>query len=140
MIWLLLLAVAANWQLVETWHHGELFARARAWFEARGGLSAELVGCPFCLSHWTAILVTAVVAGSELSNHGSVDWWLVPLFWLAVVRLSNLANDCTHAVCRTPRRYKELAQEMEQLNGVTAAGASSAATAAPTGESGPGGG
>lgn len=125
MAWLLFLSVVANWQLVETIHHGEIFAGMRARFEARGGLLAELVGCPYCLSHWTAALVTGVSVGSLISNPGSIDWWLVPLFWLAVIRLSNLANDCAHAVCRTPRLEKELAREVESLNGTAVAGESS---------------
>ena len=114
---ILLMSALANWQAVETYHHGAIFATVRARYEDRLGFLAELIGCPFCLSHWTAMIFTALAFNSPVVTSGSESWWLVPAFWLATVRLSNVFNDLTHAVCRTPRIDKELLESTGLLNG-----------------------
>jgi hypothetical protein len=110
----LTVAALATWQAVEVWHHGSLFAGWRAWVEAKDGWLAELTLCPFCFSVWTAAAVLLALwpdrpegaldtsAGVAL---GVVLWTAARLFVyaLAVSRLANVANDLTHARCRTPR-------------------------------------
>jgi hypothetical protein len=118
MTWLVLLLLAslANWQAVETYHHGEIFANMRARFDARVGFTSDLVGCPFCLSHWTAMIFAVWVVFIQLPTSGSELWGIMPMFWLSTVRLSNLFNDLTHSVCRTPRQEQQFAQDLGEMN------------------------
>jgi hypothetical protein len=104
----------ANWGAVETWHHGSLFSRARAWLEVRTGLCSELMLCPYCLSHWTAMLVSAVLAaGFDIAVfHDNRVVLLAPVA-LAITRLSNLSNDLCRRWCRTPGRHDP---DVELLN------------------------
>ena len=116
--WIFILAAGsiANWQVVETWHHGSLFARTRAWLEVRSGLLPELMLCPYCLSHWTALPITAAAAvgvGSAVFN--DLQWLLIPVISLAVTRLSNLLNDVCRPVCRTPGRHDSDADLLEEI-------------------------
>lgn len=110
--WLLPTA-AANWAAVETLHHGSIFDNPRAWLQARGGFINDLVSCPFCLSHWTAMALTASVFAVLVT-----DWKygaLAPVYWLAVVRGSNLCNDYFHDKCRTPRLGRDMIDSLTTL-------------------------
>ena len=102
---LLLINALANWQAVETYHHSALFGSCRAYLETRGGFWADLTACPYCLSHWTALILTGItMVLAQLVCGAPAGWWFIlPAFSLAVTRLSNLANDLAHPYCRTPR-------------------------------------
>jgi hypothetical protein len=107
MITAFVLAALANWQMVETFHHGSLFEGVRARLEAKPGLLSDLMLCPFCLSHWTGVVVTSL-AWVPLQ----FPLWWAPIFWLAVVRVSNVLNDLGHDRWRTA---PNLGKEMEAL-------------------------
>ena len=98
------LSVFANWQTVETYRHGSIFDRARAYMETRGGFWSDVSACPYCLSHWTAFLFTTLSLVLACRVHAApLEWWLCwPAFSLAITRGSNLLNDLTHPWCRTP--------------------------------------
>lgn len=107
--WVVLLFIAstANWAAIEAIHHGSIFAHFRARWEVREGFFAELLLCPYCLSHWTA-LACSVMAICLLDKPLQWYQWLaLPVFSLTVTRLSNLYNDVSHGVCRTPFREKD---------------------------------
>jgi len=82
--------VMATWHAIEVWHHGSIFANARASLQADGGLKAELATCMFCLSthvgFWFALWMMMTSAGI----------WQIPVYALAVTRGANLANDFFH--------------------------------------------
>jgi len=112
----LIMASLATWGAVETWHHGEIFANTRAFFEVKTGVLSEILGCPFCLSHWGAMFFTLLVftqrawvfketsTGFILEIKANSEMFFTfPIFWLATTRLSNLLNDYFHRWCRTPR-------------------------------------
>ena len=107
-------AVLASWQLVETFHHGDLFANFRARLEAKGGLFSELMLCPFCLSHWTALLVCAQVMLAFDFEWSFIKWWWAP-YWLSVVRLSNVFNDLGHSFWRTSVNLEEEMAALEDI-------------------------
>jgi hypothetical protein len=96
----------ACWQIGEVLHHGSIFGwlrkRASNWLKSRHAAVrclGDLVSCPFCLSHWIAgvVVITALV--------GIFHWWVaLPIWIFACARASNLANDLTHAWCRSPMR------------------------------------
>jgi len=105
----LVLAALATCQAVEVFHHGSLFAPARArafrWSTCDGPrplrLAGELLLCPFCLSHWVAAAMVILVGLGCL-----VSWvYALPVWWLAVTRGANLCNDLLHAWSRTPRDW-----------------------------------
>lgn len=113
----LLVAALAAWQAVEVWHHGAIFASARARVQAwpDAGLRGFLAGlllCPFCLSVWVGTAAAAAV-WTDLPTGEAIPAWLgwllagaAKLFvsGLAASRLANLASDLTRGVCRTPNR------------------------------------
>lgn len=57
---------------------GALFEQLRGWAVQRGGLWAEGMTCPICLSLWAALTLT-LLAGLL----GLYDPWHWPLYWLA---------------------------------------------------------
>ncbi len=115
----LVLAALAAWQTVEVWQHGSIFATARAKVQALPGEGflgwlGELLACPFCQSVWVGTAAAAVVVADLPAGEAWYAWgWFVLLgvaklcaYGLAVSRLSNLANDLTHGVSRTPNQEK----------------------------------
>lgn len=92
-----------TYAIVETLHHSEFFAAARARLEAIGGFAGGLFACPFCLSHWAA--AWSALVGLYLMPPR--DWiegvcvWLV--LWLGGRALANLLNDLAHGFVRTPK-------------------------------------
>lgn len=96
-LWLALAALATN-QAVETIHHGSLFVGLRRWARrvADSPLAlpeerwvGKLVSCPFCLAHWVAAAIVALVALGRLAG-----WvFFLPIAWLAVVWLARWLND-----------------------------------------------
>ena len=110
---LVILGALANWQAAETLRHGEIFAKLRAYIEARGGFLADLYACGFCLSHWSGMVVTALIFPFVYAK--PLDSLLLPVLWLAVVRLSQLGNDWGYGFCRTPRLNKIENMYLEEL-------------------------
>lgn len=108
----LLVCSLATWHAVEVWHHGSIFASARARLELTDGWFswfANLMLCPFCLTVHAAVWITVwYVATDELPN---TVYWRLPVFGLAIARCANLANDISHKWCRTPRAIFELGDE-----------------------------
>lgn len=102
---LFVLSILANWQTVETYHHGDIFSSIRARMEARNDFWSDMTECPFCMSHWTAFFYTTLSLVLACRVHAApLDWWLIwPAFSLAIARASNLLNDLTYVCCRTPR-------------------------------------
>ena len=116
------LGTLATAQIVETIHHGSIFAKMRSYLEAVGGFWADLCGCPFCLSHWVAAWVTSVILPVAMTETcADKIWWLsAPIVAFAITRLSQLLNDYTHERCRTPRAaydttLVDLTKEFDQL-------------------------
>jgi hypothetical protein len=100
-----MLAAVANWQAIETFHHGSIFEQLRARLESRRDWISELTGCPFCLSHWTGLAFATLSFVYSTWEHLSSPVWLVfPAYVLAVIRASQWLNDRTAYYCRTPNR------------------------------------
>ena len=86
------ICVLATWHAVEVWHHGSLFADARANLEAQASesLFVDLLLCPFCLSLHVSWILLAWYLGAQCLV-GTL-WWQLPIFALAICRLANLAT------------------------------------------------
>ena len=95
----LVIVSLAVWELIEIWHHGKVCATWRGHVQNWESWLGDLLGCPFCLSPWAALILTALLVSGA--------WWLVVV--LAAARLANIGNDLLHAYCRTPRIDLELA-------------------------------
>lgn len=110
--WLLLTfvwSVLANWQTVETFHHGSIFEQLRARLESRRDWISELTGCPFCLSHWTGLALAALGFVYSTWDRPPLPIWLIfPAYALAVIRASQWLNDKTAHYCRTPNRKEDV--------------------------------
>ena len=97
----LILITLATWGIVETAHHGKLFASMRGYMEVKTGFIANIISCPLCLSHWVAALCVLLLhVGKWEFNQMTIPYAL--LLWIASTRLANLCNDLTHKSCRTP--------------------------------------
>jgi len=93
------------WQIVEIWHHSDLFAdwrdRISRWNATRfTRWLSELLGCPWCLSVWIGF----IVAGLWWSEQTVVR---IIIMGFAASRLANALNDLTHLLRTT-----------EEINGV----------------------
>ena len=91
------------WAIVEVIHHGTIFAKLRAYTEAKGGFLGELIACPFCLSHWAAAFVTLCSSAHYYSNASPLVITASVLMWLATIRVANLFNDVCYKLTRTPK-------------------------------------
>ena len=96
----LLILGLCTWQIVETWHHGSIFAGRRAELEVTDGFVASLLTCMFCLSHWVAGLTTGWYLGVRLLAWQRGPEWLslvlcLPVYAFAVTRLAQLGHDMT---------------------------------------------
>lgn len=103
-------AVLATWQIIEIWHHSLLFSGLRARIELWGNELGELLGCPFCLSPWVALLsVSALLLPQWLQITG---WYVTVLrvvwYAFAISRLANLSNDMLRSWCRTPKPFDDI--------------------------------
>ena len=98
------LAAVSTCQLTETFRHGAIFSRARAWVESRGQFWDELVNCGFCFSHWAAAIAILLLSGHWLiSPLGlAIDPFLAIMVWLTAIRGANLLNDFTKTWSRSP--------------------------------------
>jgi hypothetical protein len=94
------------WAVTEVIHHGSIFAELRAWAEVDESRVAELVQCPFCLSHWASALGTILVAVASKWDASISTAALMVLVWFCGTRLSNVLND----VCRP---FKRLSKDSE---------------------------
>ena len=104
----LVLGAVATWSIVEAVHHGSLFAPlrkiAQKVSDRRRGkkwLYTPLIAilCPFCFSYWAAMIPAALLCVA----HG-YSIFIGVLLWYGGARLSNLLNDITSPVTRTPGR------------------------------------
>lgn len=107
----------ASWQVVETWHHGSLFAEWNKWLKSykKSGKGTwwqkffcNLLICPFCLAHWTSGVCVLVLL---LTGPDSVLRW--PVYVLAVTRLAQLLNDVTHRICRSPSSEADASSDID---------------------------
>lgn len=103
-------AVLATWQIVEIWHHSLLFAGLRSRVELWENKLGELLGCPFCLSPWVALLSVIVLL---LPLWLELEGWYVIVaravwYGFAVSRLANLGNDLFHGKSRTPKPFSDI--------------------------------
>jgi hypothetical protein len=107
----LCITTMAVWEAVEIWHHSSLFAGVRArielWDGKIGAWLRDLLECPFCLSVWVALFAVLLMEVSVRTALDGPRWAFycstIPIYTLAVARLSNLLNDLTHKVNRTPK-------------------------------------
>lgn len=109
MIFEVFVAVLATWQIIEIWHHSLLFANLRARTELWENKLGEILGCPFCLSPWVALLSTSVLL---LPTWLHVTGWnivILRVIWyaFAISRLANISNDLAHKVSRTPKPFAD---------------------------------
>jgi len=104
----LFVAALATWEIVEIWHHSLLFAPLRARTELWVNKVGELLGCPFCLAPWVALLSVLVLIAPEWCGWSIWPGLKVILYSLAVARLANLGNDYFKEKCRTPTPYDGL--------------------------------
>lgn len=96
----LIILVLATSQIIETYHHGSIFAPVRARIETWPyGFWYGLLTCMFCLSHWVSLVD---VVGWVFNPFGIPH---VVLTAFAVTRGAQLVNDWSHHWCRTPNRY-----------------------------------
>lgn len=102
----LMICALAVWHAIEVWHHGSIFADARARLELSSGFFVDLLLCPFCLSLWVSLILTGWYLAAQYLP-GTL-WYQLPVVALAVCRLSNLANDLLHNWSRTPRGGESL--------------------------------
>lgn len=110
---ILLLLGLSTWQVTETLHHGSIFSRLREWAAEVDRESAGVrrwlltpvraLGCPFCLSHWAALLLLGPALLALYASGGWSAAGLAPLLWLSGVRASGLLNDLLHRWNRTPK-------------------------------------
>lgn len=99
-----LIIVLATWQAVEIWHHSSLFATWRARAECHNW---TVLLCPFCLSVWVALVITAwLTVWSILPD----EWHLMrlPFIALSASRVANLCNDVFHRFNRTPKSNTDI--------------------------------
>lgn len=103
-------AVLATWQIVEIWHHSLLFAGLRSRVELWENKLGELLGCPFCLSPWVALLSVIVLLLPTWL--GTEEWYVIAarVVWyaFAVSRLASLSNDLFHGKSRTPKPFSDI--------------------------------
>jgi hypothetical protein len=66
--------VLAGDAVITAWFYGSIFENRRAYFEKRGGLLGELMGCSLCLSYHVCL-------------------WLALLLWLTIQLCSNLPGN-----------------------------------------------
>ncbi len=99
----LAIAAFATWEIIEIWHHSALFASWRArielWDGRVTGKLNQLLGCPFCMAPWTALVCLLLLMLPIL--------WIIPTVF-ASARAANLLNDYFHRICRTPYQYDRL--------------------------------
>jgi hypothetical protein len=106
----------ATWALLEVLRHGSIFGGWRERTRLREDFWSDLIGCPFCFSHWIAggldFYFSALMTfeyWSTTSWSTLISYWLLwPIRVLVEVRAANWANDYFHSVNRTPGTKKEL--------------------------------
>jgi hypothetical protein len=107
-----------NWAVIEVWNHGSIFTRQRAWLEAHDpSFFIDLLQCPYCLSHWTAIFPTLMLMVYDDLHRPWWQWMALPVLSLAATRLSNVLNDVLHDYCRTVKTV-DVDGEMTELNAI----------------------
>jgi hypothetical protein len=98
---ILIVAALATWQIIEIWHHSLLMAPLRARTEMWVNKFGELLGCPFCLSPWIALLFVDWLSVVEFGLAGLCGNVIIYAF--AAARLANLGNDFFKQYNLTPK-------------------------------------
>lgn len=104
-IWFqLVLVIVSACQLTETFRHGSIFSRLRAWLENRGPFWEGLVTCGFCFSHWAAAIAILLflLHNLMLAKGYILNPFFLILLWLTAIRGANLLNDLTKKWSRSP--------------------------------------
>jgi hypothetical protein len=84
---IVVIALAAN-AIATAWFYGDIFEKARAYFEARGGLLSELMGCPLCLPYHISLWVTLLLwLPGTFMPHWLGTIYHIPLYAFAVTTL-----------------------------------------------------
>jgi hypothetical protein len=102
----LIVAALATWQIIEIWHHSKLFAPARSRTEMWVGKLGDLLGCPYCLSPWVAIVCFSCLNAEKYFHADTLYWFELTslvIYAFAASRLANLGNDFFKPVTLTPR-------------------------------------
>jgi len=101
----LLIGVGATSALVELLRHDGRLAELRTWAATAESFWARALACPFCASHWAAIITAC---GLVLPYTLSGSWIFLPTYAVAVAlaftRYANLLSDATHGLSRSPQR------------------------------------
>jgi hypothetical protein len=110
------ISALSNWAVIEAWRHGEIFNKPRAWLDAQepGKWWVYLLQCPYCLSHWTAAPMLALLLVYDDPFRPWWQWLSLPVLSFATTRLSNAFNDVLHDRCRTPKA-PDMDEEMSEL-------------------------
>ena len=88
---------------VEVYNHGSIMADIRARDQSSNvQFIVDLSNCMFCLSLWVALVISAYWLLLPVQLCG-VPIFRIPVYALAVARLSNLFNDLTYRFNRTPK-------------------------------------
>ncbi len=103
-------------QIIETWHHADIFAEWRERVALSDGPLAYLFGCMFCLSHWVALTISASLFCS-LDLVFTETWVLWIIYSFGVSRGAQWLNDIGHSYIRTPKApsAEELEEEFKNL-------------------------
>lgn len=105
----------AVWQIIEIWHHGEVFDTQRAklelweasdctlfWFVGR------LSACAFCLSPWIGWICALIWQFGQTPGR-------ILLTGFAVARLANVGNDLLGPWSNTPQHDDLVTSELESV-------------------------
>lgn len=113
MIFEVFVAVLATWQIVEIWHHSLLFAGLRARTELWDNKLGELLGCPFCLCPWVALLSAVVLILPTWLHITNWNIVILRVIWyaFAISRLANVSNDLVHKISRTPKPFEDFSSD-----------------------------
>jgi len=114
-----ILVALATWQIVEILHHSEIALPIRR-LAARNtqtgvfrSFFSRAYNCPFCLTHWVAATLIAVLLfyPAHEQCRGLLTFVLVVF---ATARLANLGNDLAYNYTRTPRiELEEHSEDIE---------------------------
>lgn len=83
--------------LTELVFHASFLREFRIKQETGNGKLKYLIRCPYCVSHWAALLATLLVV-----FHIRWIYWIA--LWLAATRLSNIIHDLIGSRSRSPKQ------------------------------------
>jgi hypothetical protein len=101
----LIIAVLATMAMTEVLLHDHRLDTVKLVIEVNGPTWLnQLVNCGWCLSHWSAAIVTACVFLPDLVTASAWCYPRYAVIWLAVTRAANISHDVTR---KFTKRYKE---------------------------------